>query len=100
MPTEAHAKRVPMPKTNPGGMEGYVVPARVPRVHDRVQIGPIGIPMDEFCALVEAALTETPVRPGDPREALIDRIVHHGTLLRPDGAVLINLDPPTRMTGD
>lgn len=95
MPTEAPAKRVQMPKTNPGGMEGFVVPARVPRVPDRVQIGPIGIPMDEFCALVEAALTTTPIRPdGDPRARLIERITNHGTILRPDGAVLINLDPP------
>ncbi len=83
-----------MPKTNPGGMEAHIVPSRVPRVYDRVQMGPIGMPMEEFCALVEMALTTTPMTNDDPRVALLERIDVRMCSPRDDGAILIRLRHP------
>ncbi len=49
----------------PGGMECRLVPARTPGVEDRVVIGPITMPMSDFCRLVVHVMTATPVRQDD-----------------------------------
>lgn len=65
---------VHLPNTLPGGMTAHVHTVPVPTVDDRVILGPITMPMREFCAMVEHVLTVTPLKADDPRARLLDRL--------------------------
>lgn len=68
------SKTLDLPNTLPGGMVAHVHTVPVPVVDDRVIIGPIEMPMREFCLLVEHVLTATKFKPNDPRRALREGI--------------------------
>lgn len=68
------SKILNMPESTPGGMEAHVHVVPVPEVDDRVILGPITIPMGEFCALVRHVLTDGPLHDKDKRVALVDAV--------------------------
>ncbi len=60
-----------LPMTKPGGMDAYAYAAPVPGVEDRVVIGPIDMPVSEFCEVVRMALCARPLHATDARYKLI-----------------------------
>lgn len=86
---------ISLPNTTPGGMDAHVHSVPVPGVDDRVVIGPIIMPMAEFCALVEHVLTSAPIKAEDPRTALVERLqqnlIHTG---EGKGRRMVVLDKP------
>jgi hypothetical protein len=81
----------------PGGMEAHVHTVPVPHVQDRVIIGPIEIPMREFCELVEHVLTATPLKPNDSRARLLDRLENNVTRTGITGRQVVILDQPAAL---
>lgn len=63
-----------LPNTRPGGMEAHVHTVPVPVVDDRVIIGPIEMPMREFCELVKYVIKASPLKENDPRIGLVEHV--------------------------
>ncbi len=80
-----------LPKTNPGGMDAWIAKSRVPGCFDKVMVGPIAIPMDEFCRLMELALSESAMSAEDPRVRVLSRLNAAPVY---DGDGRIQLEPP------
>ena len=84
---------IELPNTVPGGMSASVNFSPIPYVDDRVEIGPLVMPMREFCALVEHVLTCAPLKDGDPRERLLAHVDGHVLNIGPRGQRSVSLCP-------
>lgn len=83
---------IELPNTTPGGMSAHVHYSPVPYVDDRVVIGPLTMPMREFCMLVEHVMTCSPLKDTDPRAWMLSRLSGNVLYIRPDGTRTVVLD--------